>query len=62
MDAPPIEAINGPVAGVEIRKSVESGGTGASAMTPVPQHFLASMRTLILSPYVKNTSRSEKNV
>ena len=49
MDALPI-AINGPVAGVEIRNSVESGGAGhaagAIAMTPVPQHFRDSMWTL----------------
>jgi len=50
MEAPPIAAINGPVAGVEIRNSVESGGAGhaagAIAMTPVPQHFRDSMWTL----------------
>jgi len=49
MDALPI-AINGPVAGVEIRNSVEtveSGGAGhaagAIAMTLVPQHFPVSI-------------------
>ena len=50
MEAPPIAAINGPVAGVETRNSVESGGAGhaagAIAMIPVPQHFRDSMWTL----------------